>query len=172
MPSQGLASDTLVRTTTGVKPVRDIEIGDYLYDAANHPVPCIRVAQPVTGGLKKITYTEFDSRAKSSFTCAPGFRLSLTAAQTTPILCTTTNAVRWFTRCERTRTLQGNDNLHLDADSSSDLVVNVLDHYAVTTQNWNKSQEVKALNGKGSREPRERGERAAFYVVIYGSGGV
>ncbi|KAJ8097960.1 hypothetical protein POJ06DRAFT_25949 [Lipomyces tetrasporus] len=119
MPSQGLAPDTMVRTTTGVKPVGDIQIGDYLYDAANRPVPCIGVAQPVTGALKKITYTEFDSRAKSSFTFAPGFRLSLTASQTTPSLCTTTNAVCWFTRCERTRTLQGDGNLHLDADSSS-----------------------------------------------------
>ncbi|KAK9376385.1 uncharacterized protein V1513DRAFT_430213 [Lipomyces chichibuensis] len=127
MPSQGLASDTLVRTTTGDKPVGDIQIGDYLYDAANREVPCIGVAQPVTGALKKITYTEFDSSAKSSFTCTPGFRLSLTAAYTTPSMTTKPNAVQWFTRCERPHTLQGDGYLNLDANSSS---VELDDHSA------------------------------------------
>ncbi|KAJ8103409.1 hypothetical protein POJ06DRAFT_495 [Lipomyces tetrasporus] len=153
MPSQGLASDTMVRTTTGVKPVSDIQIGDYLYDAANRPVACIGVAQPVTGALKKITYTEFDSKAKSSFTCAPGFRLSLTATMTTPSLCTTINAVQWFTRCERTLTLQGDGNLHLDADSSS---VELDDKSAVRFAAIGKSFDSFACGCKGFRRVAPR----------------
>ncbi|KAK9482107.1 hypothetical protein V1527DRAFT_486012 [Lipomyces starkeyi] len=45
-PSQGLASGTLVRTTTGVKRVVDVQIGDYLYDAGNSPTLRIGVALP------------------------------------------------------------------------------------------------------------------------------
>jgi glutamate synthase (NADPH/NADH) len=33
-----LASDTLVRTTTGIKPVAEIDAGDFLYDDHNRPV--------------------------------------------------------------------------------------------------------------------------------------
>ncbi|KAK9311166.1 hypothetical protein V1522DRAFT_64706 [Lipomyces starkeyi] len=109
---------TLVCTTTGVKPVRDIQIGDYLYDAANRPALCIGVSQPATGALKKITRKEFDSSANSSFTCTPAFRLSLTPTNTTPSLNTTINAVQWFTRCDRTYTLQADGDLQLDTDFS------------------------------------------------------
>ncbi|KAJ8101005.1 hypothetical protein POJ06DRAFT_274773 [Lipomyces tetrasporus] len=77
--SQCLASDTLVRTTTGVKRVGDVQPDDYLYDAGNRPSLCLGVAPPATGQLKEIMYTEFDSRATSSFTCTPDHRLTLTA---------------------------------------------------------------------------------------------
>ncbi|KAK9248124.1 hypothetical protein V1506DRAFT_353551 [Lipomyces tetrasporus] len=105
--------------TTSVKSVRDIEIGDYLYDAANRPALCIGVSQPATATPKKITYMEFDSRAKSSFKCTPGVRLSLAATNITPIPSMSIKAVVWFTRCDRTHTRQGDGDLHLDTDSSS-----------------------------------------------------
>ncbi|KAK9344390.1 hypothetical protein V1522DRAFT_182748 [Lipomyces starkeyi] len=83
-PSQVLASGTLVRTTTGVKLVRDVHIGDYLYDAGNRPTLSIGVAPPATAKLKEFTYQEFDSRAKSSFTCTPEHRLTLITTGTRP----------------------------------------------------------------------------------------
>ncbi|KAK9324278.1 hypothetical protein V1517DRAFT_337094 [Lipomyces orientalis] len=63
----GFASDTLARTTTGLKRVGDIQIGDILYDAQNCQTPCIGVAPPATGPLRKITYKDFNSRILSDY---------------------------------------------------------------------------------------------------------
>ncbi|KAK9361501.1 hypothetical protein V1504DRAFT_432841 [Lipomyces starkeyi] len=98
--SQGLASDTLVRTTTGVKRVGDIQVGDYLYDATNNPILCIGVEPPASGNLVEIKYLQFDSRERLSFLCTPNHRLALTTANTRPCA-TTNNVVQWFGRCDR-----------------------------------------------------------------------
>ncbi|KAK9323307.1 hypothetical protein V1517DRAFT_337990 [Lipomyces orientalis] len=123
-PSQGLASDTLVRTTAGLKRVGDIQIGDCLYDERNRPTLCIGVAPPATGQLKKITYREFDSSAYTSFTCTPGHPITLTL--TTIRACASRNAVIWPTRCDRKQTVKEACDLHLDILSDyfyHDLVV-------------------------------------------------
>ncbi|KAK9323786.1 hypothetical protein V1517DRAFT_337501 [Lipomyces orientalis] len=98
--SQGFASDTLVRTTTGVKRVGDIQVGDYLYDAGNNPVLCIGIEPPAIGKLIEINYQEFDSRERSSFLCTPNHRLALMTANTRPYSCTN-KRVCWFSRCDR-----------------------------------------------------------------------
>ncbi|KAK9247267.1 hypothetical protein V1506DRAFT_512704 [Lipomyces tetrasporus] len=113
-PSQGLASDTLIRTTAGVKRIGDVQIGDYLYDEGNQPALCTGVAPPATGKLKEITYQEFDSRAMSSFTCTPDHRLALTTTGTRPSFCVTNNSVTWYTRCDRKLPVKEACDLHLD----------------------------------------------------------
>ncbi|KAK9244545.1 hypothetical protein V1506DRAFT_313784 [Lipomyces tetrasporus] len=110
--SQGLASDTIVRTTTGLKRVGDIQIGDYLYDAGNRPTVCIGVAPPATGQLKKITYREFNSRKWTSFTCTPHHRLALTTTATSPRM--SGIHVFWTTRCDRKHAGKEVCDLHLD----------------------------------------------------------
>ncbi|KAK9368845.1 hypothetical protein V1509DRAFT_609243 [Lipomyces kononenkoae] len=94
-----LASDTEVRTTDGDKRVRDVQIGDILYDAQDRQTPCIGVA-PATHKLKTITFRKFDSSEYISFTCAPDYRLSLITTGISPS--TSGNSVAWFTRCDRT----------------------------------------------------------------------
>ncbi|KAK9490890.1 hypothetical protein V1508DRAFT_434437 [Lipomyces doorenjongii] len=111
-PSQGHASGTLVRTTTGVKRVGDVQIGDYLYDARGRQTRCIDVAPPATGKLKEITYQKFDSSARSSFTCTPNHRLTLTTIGTRPSI--SRNSVTWFTRRDREHTMKEAGDLHLD----------------------------------------------------------
>ncbi|KAK9429821.1 hypothetical protein V1505DRAFT_373095 [Lipomyces doorenjongii] len=111
-PSQGLVSDTLVRTTNGLKRVGDIQIGDYLYDAGNRPTLCIGVAPPATGKLKKITYKEFNSSEWTSFTCTPHHRLTLTTTAASSHM--SGNGVFWPTRCDRKHTVKEACDLHLD----------------------------------------------------------
>ncbi|KAK9371801.1 uncharacterized protein V1513DRAFT_487572 [Lipomyces chichibuensis] len=98
--SQGLASDTLVRTTTGVKRVGDIQVGDYLYDAGNNPILCIGVEPPASSKLAEIKYRQFNSMEGSSFLCTPNHLLALMTANTRPYSCTN-KSVYWFGRCDR-----------------------------------------------------------------------
>ncbi|KAK9354982.1 hypothetical protein V1523DRAFT_406494 [Lipomyces doorenjongii] len=98
--SQGLASDTLVRTTAGVKRVGDIQVGDYLYDAGNNPILCIGVEPPASGKLVEIKCLQFDSKERSSFLCTPNHGLALMTANIRPCP-TTNNSVFWFGRCDR-----------------------------------------------------------------------
>lgn len=112
-----LASDTLVRTTSGVKRVADVHVGDNLYDGDNRPSLCIGVSPPVTGALKEITYQEFDSRQSVSFKCTPDHRLSLITIGTRPSL--SRNNVTWLTWCDRKHPVKETFNIHLDVLSDS-----------------------------------------------------
>lgn len=112
-----LASDTLVRTGLGLKKVEEIAVGDYLYDANNLPVICTGVAKPASGELKKISYRDFDSQAKVSFTCTPDHHLVLTCLGTTPSI--TSNTVTWFTRCDRNHIKIEAGDLQLDIISDA-----------------------------------------------------
>ncbi|KAI9846186.1 MAG: glutamate synthase [NADH] [Sclerophora amabilis] len=107
-----LASDTLVRTTSGVKSVADVNIGDYLYDAENRPTLCIGAAPPAAGSMKEITYQDFDSRQSVSFKCTPDHRLTLITTGTRPSVAAST--VTWLTRCDRKHTAKEDGNRHLD----------------------------------------------------------
>ncbi|KAI9734870.1 MAG: glutamate synthase [NADH] [Cirrosporium novae-zelandiae] len=112
-----LSSGTPVRTSIGVKSVADINIGDILYNAADHPVICIGVSPPETGNLKEIKYQEFDSRQSVSFKCTPDHQLTLIAAGVQPSL--SRNSVTWLTQCDRKHTMREAIDLHLDMLSDS-----------------------------------------------------
>lgn len=112
-----LASGTLVRTTTGVKRIADVHIGDNLYDADNRPTICVGVSSSVTGDLKEITYQEFDSRQRVSFKCTPDHRLTLITTGTRPSI--SQNTITWLTRCDRKHPIKETVDLHLDILSDS-----------------------------------------------------
>ena len=107
-----LASDTVVRTTSGNKCVKDIGIGDELFDANDLPTLCIGHADPATGPLKEVRYKDFDSRRWASFKCTPDHRLPLVASAVRPSI--TDNFVTWITRCDRTPLRTEAPQLHLD----------------------------------------------------------
>ena len=107
-----LASDTLVRTSTGNKRVADVQIGDQLYDGYSRPVLCTGVSPPVIGKLKEVTYQEFDSRQCVSFKCTPDHRLTLIALGTRPSR--TKNTVTWLSRCDRSHVAKEAGDLQLD----------------------------------------------------------
>jgi NAD(P)H-dependent glutamate synthase small subunit len=107
-----LASDTLVRTSTGDKRVADIQIGDRLYDADSRPVLCTGVSPPASGKLMEVTYQDFDSRQSVSFKCTPDHRLTLVPLGTRPSR--TKNTVTWLTRCDRTHVAKEAGDLQLD----------------------------------------------------------
>lgn len=92
-----LASDTLVRTTQGLKKVKDVSVGEYLYGADNTPVLCIGANAPETGSLKEIVYEDFDSKKLVSFKCTPDHHLELVLANAAPELSGST--VTWFSSC-------------------------------------------------------------------------
>jgi len=112
-----LASDTVVRTTTGGKRVTDVHIGDYLYDADNRPTLCLGVSPPVTGDLKEITYQEFDSDQPVSFRCTPDHRLTLISTGTRPSILQDT--ITWLTRCDRKHSTERADHNQVDVLSDS-----------------------------------------------------
>ncbi|KAK9486470.1 hypothetical protein V1527DRAFT_57367 [Lipomyces starkeyi] len=119
---EGLASETLVRTTTGVKRVDEVQVGDFLYGAENRPVLCISAAPPATGNLKKITYLEFDSRTKTFFKCTPNCRLTLTTTATRPSILR--NEVQWFTCCDR-EPMGKDDDSRSNSQQSAALLVDL-----------------------------------------------
>jgi NAD(P)H-dependent glutamate synthase small subunit len=107
-----LASDTLVRTSTGDKQVADVQIGEQLYDADSRPVLCTAVSPPAPGKLKEVTYQDFDSRRSVSFKCTPDHKLTLIALGTRPSL--SKNTVTWLSRCDRTHVSKEAGDLQLD----------------------------------------------------------
>jgi NAD(P)H-dependent glutamate synthase small subunit len=111
-----LESDTRVRTSTGIKRVADVQIGDYLFDGNNRKVLCTGTAPPASGKLKQISFQEYDSRKTTDFKCTPDHHLTLRTYGTTPS--TTANTVTWFTRCDR-RTI-AKEALDLQLDILSD----------------------------------------------------
>lgn len=112
-----LASETLVRTTSGNKCVKDIRIGDELYDADDRPVICIGHADPANGPLKEIGYEDFDSQKWTSFKCTPDHELPLVATAARPSI--TDSTVTWITRCDRKHVVKEAEQLHLDILSDS-----------------------------------------------------
>lgn len=92
-----LASETLVRTTSGLKQVKDVAIGDYLYGADDTPVLCIGANRPEIGNLKAVSYVDFDSNETVSFTCTPDHHLELVLADAAPVL--ENRTVSWFAHC-------------------------------------------------------------------------
>ena len=108
-----LEENTLVRTTSGIKKVKNVNIGDALYDADDREVLCTAVAQPANGPLHEISFLEFDSRNRVSFYCTLDHHLTLVSSACVPSC--TSNTVTWLSRCDRgqTESREAGD-LHLD----------------------------------------------------------
>ncbi|KAK9260732.1 hypothetical protein V1519DRAFT_447740, partial [Lipomyces tetrasporus] len=58
------------------------------------------------------TYTQFNSRKRSSFTCTPDHRLTLTTTGISP--CISGKSIPWFTRCDRKLAVKEACDLNLD----------------------------------------------------------
>jgi len=97
-----LSPDTMVRTTNGDKPIRDIAVGDQLFDHEDRPVQCLAAEAIQTSRMMKVTYTGYNSVSKSSFTCTPDHIMTLVAYGVKPFRHSNSNRVTWWTRCDRT----------------------------------------------------------------------
>ncbi|EJT77909.1 hypothetical protein GGTG_03012 [Gaeumannomyces tritici R3-111a-1] len=104
-----LSPDTMVRTTNGDKAIRDIVVGDQLFDHEDRPVQCLAAKAIQTSRMMKITYTGYNSVSKSSFTCTPDHIMTLVAYGVKPFKHSSTASrpsngkrVTWWTRCDRT----------------------------------------------------------------------
>jgi hypothetical protein len=97
-----LSPDTMVRTTKGDKPIRDIAVGDQLFDHEDRPIQCLAAEAIQTSRMMKVTYTGYNSVSKSSFTCTPDHIMTLVAYGVKPFRHSNSNRVTWWTRCDRT----------------------------------------------------------------------
>lgn len=107
-----LASDTLVRTSEGDKPVAEVAIGDYLLDAEDKPVLCMGANPSQNGKMKEIAYQDFDSKKRVSFKCTPDHHLELTLTGSTPSL--SGKSVTWFSRCTGEHISEDVSEIYLD----------------------------------------------------------
>ena len=97
-----LSPDTVVRTTQGPKAIRDIAVGDLLFDHQDSPVQCLAAeAIQNSPSMKKVTYTEYNSLKKTSFTCTPDHIMTLLAYGVKPGFSDKGLGVYWYTRCDR-----------------------------------------------------------------------
>lgn len=111
-----LDPDTMVRTTQGPKAIRDIAIGDQLFDHQDNPVQCLAAeAIQTSPNMKKVTYTEWNSLDKTSFTCTPDHIMTLLAHSVKPIVHTKGLGVMWWTHCDRTELKKEEQGLKWDA---------------------------------------------------------
>lgn len=97
-----LSPDTMVRTTNGDKSIRDIAVGDQLFDHEDRPVQCLAAEAIQTSRMMKVTYTGYNSLSKTSFTCTPDHIMTLVAYGVKPFRHSNSNRVTWWTRCDRT----------------------------------------------------------------------
>lgn len=97
-----LSPDTMVRTTNGDKPIRDIAVGDQLFDHEDRPVQCLAAEAIQTSRMMKVTYQGYNTFSKSSFTCTPDHIMTLVAFGVKAFRHTNTNRLTWWTRCDRT----------------------------------------------------------------------
>lgn len=97
-----LSPDSVVRTRRGPKAIRDIVVGDQLFDHHDRPVQCL-AADPIktSPDMKKVIYTGYTGLAKTSFTCTPDHILTLVANGVTPHINDKGRGVVWWTRCDR-----------------------------------------------------------------------
>lgn len=111
-----LSPDTMVRTTNGDKPIRDIAVGDQLFDHEDRPVQCLAAEAIQTSRMMKVTYTGYNSVSKSSFTCTPDHIMTLVAYGVKPFRHSNSNRVTWWTRCDRTEL--GTDAVEIKWDAA------------------------------------------------------
>lgn len=99
---QCLAPDTLVRTTEGQKAIRDITVGNKLFDHNDMPVLCTGVGDITTSStMRTITYKDWNSKTDSTIECTSDHIMSMKSFGVSPTIklgC----VVVWYTRCDRT----------------------------------------------------------------------
>lgn len=96
-----LSPDTLVRTTTGNKATRDLQVADMLLDDEDRPVQCL-TAGPIqtSSNMKTIRYEEYGSSKKVSFDCTSDHVMTMRITSVKPFLAAQSR-VFWYTRCDR-----------------------------------------------------------------------
>ena len=96
-----LAPDTLVRTIGGQKAIRDINVGDKLFDHNDMPVLCLGVGDIKTSPtMKTISYKDWNSKKDVIFECTADHIMSMKSYGVSPTIklgC----VVVWYTRCHR-----------------------------------------------------------------------
>jgi glutamate synthase (NADPH/NADH) len=111
---QCLSPDTLVRTTSGIKATRDINVGEKLLDHNDMPVLCTGVGDIKTSStMKTIKYKEWNSKVDVSFDCTSDHIMSMKAYGVSPTIklgC----VVVWYTRCDRTELIEESKTLKWD----------------------------------------------------------
>lgn len=111
-----LSPDTIVRTTQGNKAIRDIVVGDMLFNHQDQPVQCLAAEAIQTApDMKKVSYTEYNSLNKTSFTCTSTHIMTLVAHSVKPLVHTGGIGVMWWTRCDRTELKQDEETLKWDS---------------------------------------------------------
>ncbi|KAG6366920.1 hypothetical protein INS49_001101 [Diaporthe citri] len=111
-----LSPDTMVRTTQGPKAIRDVVVGNLLFDHQDNPVQCLAAeAIQASSDMKKVTYTEYNSLNKTSFICTPNHIMTLVAHGVSPSVHTGGIGVMWWTRCDRTELNQEEQTLKWDS---------------------------------------------------------
>ena len=97
-----LAPDTSVRTTEGHKAIRDINVGDKLFDHNDMPVLCTAVGDITPSStMRTITYKEWNSKKDVTFECTSDHIMSMKSFGVSPAI-TRGCTVLWYTRCDRT----------------------------------------------------------------------
>ncbi|KLP08918.1 putative Chitin Synthase 1 (chs-1) [Fusarium fujikuroi] len=110
-----LDPNTMVRTTKGDKAIRDISIGDQLFDHQDNPVQCLAAeAIETSADMKKVVYTEWNSLSKTSFTCTSNHIMSLMSFGVKPGLGDKGFGVFWWTHCDRSELKKEQDSLKWD----------------------------------------------------------
>ncbi|ROT41885.1 hypothetical protein SODALDRAFT_374292 [Sodiomyces alkalinus F11] len=121
MKGKCLDPDTIVRTAQGPKAIRDIAVGDRLFDHQDNPVQCLAAGAIQTSShMKKVIYTEWNASNKMSFTCTPDHIMTLVAHSVKPCLHSQGLGVMWYTRCERTelkKEERDSDDIIIDLDA-------------------------------------------------------
>lgn len=116
-----LSPDTMVRTTEGDIPIRDVTIGTRLFGIDGLPVLCTAVDNIKTSStMRTIKHRAWNSKStETSFECTSDHVLVLQAWGLRPILTNQKKEkekrrVVWATRCDRTELLQEVTDLQWD----------------------------------------------------------
>ena len=109
-----LSPETMVRTTTGNKATRDIQVGDMLLDDEDRPVQCL-TAGPIqtSSNMKTVKYQEYDSSKNVSFKCTSDHIMTLRATNVKPFVAANSR-VFWHTRCDRSEVREDAEDIKWD----------------------------------------------------------
>jgi hypothetical protein len=111
---QCLSPDTLVRTIEGRKAIRDINVGDKLFDHNDMPVLCTGVGDIKTSpAMRTITYKDWNSKNDVTFECTSDHIMTMKSFGVSPTIklgC----VVVWYTRCDRTEITEEVKDLEWD----------------------------------------------------------
>jgi TPR repeat protein len=109
-----LSPETMVRTPTGNKATRDIQVGDMLLDDEDRPVQCLTVGPIQTSlNMKTVKYQEYGSSKKVSFKCTSDHIMTLMVTSVKPFVAANSR-VFWHTRCDRCEAREDAEDIKWD----------------------------------------------------------